>query len=107
MIARTWSGAARPETVDAYLAHLRDKTLPVIAGLEGHRGAYVLRRASDDQVLVTVITLWESIEAIARFSGDDVEAAVVPPEAQALLASWDIRAVHWEVVDIGGAFAHK
>ena len=107
MIARTWSGVARPETVDAYLAHLRDKTLPAIEGLEGHRGAYVLRRASDEQVLVTVITLWESIEAIARFSGADVEAAVVPPEAQALLTSWDIRAVHWEVVDIGGAFAHK
>jgi heme-degrading monooxygenase HmoA len=107
MIARTWSGVARPETIDAYLAHLRDKTLPAIAGLDGHRGAYVLRRASDEQVLVTVITLWESIDAIARFSGDDVEAAVVPPEAQALLASWDIRAVHWEVVDIGGSFAHK
>ena len=107
MIARMWSGVARPETIDAYLAHLRDKTLPAIEGLEGHRGAYVLRRGAGEEVMVTVITLWESIDAIARFSGDDVEAAVVPPEAQALLASWDIRAVHWEVVDIGGAFAHK
>jgi len=107
MIARTWSGAARTQTIDDYLAHLRDQTLPAIERLEGHRGAYVLRRASGDQVVVTVITLWESIAAIARFSGDDVEAAVVPAEAQALLASWDSRAVHWEVVDIGGSFAHK
>jgi len=107
MIARIWSGVARLDSVDAYVSHLRDKTLPALEGLEGHRGAYVLRRAADEQVLVTVITLWESIDAIARFSGDDVEAAVVPPEAQALLASWDIRAVHWEVVDIGGSFAHK
>jgi heme-degrading monooxygenase HmoA len=107
MIARIWSGVARLNSIDAYISHVRDKTLPAIKGLEGHRGAYVLRRVSDEQVLVTVITLWESIDAIARFSGDDVEAAVVPPEAQALLASWDIRAVHWEVVDIGGSFAHK
>jgi len=56
---------------------------------------------------VTVITWWESLDAIARFSGGDVEAAVVPPEAQALLTSWDARAVHWEVVDIGRSFAHK
>ena len=107
MIARTWSGVARPDTIDAYLAHLREKTFPAIASLEGHRGASVLRRASGDQVLVTVITWWESIDAIARFSGDDVAVAVVPAEAQALLSSWDARAVHWEVVDIGESFAHK
>jgi len=107
MIARMWSGVARPETIDAYLAHLRDKTLPAIEGLEGHRGAYVLRRGAGEEVLVTVITLWESVDAIRRFSGDDVEAAVVPPEAQALLASWDVRVVHWDVVDIGRSLAHK
>jgi hypothetical protein len=107
VIARTWSGVARPDTIDAYLAHLREKTFPAIAALEGHRGAHVFRRESAGQVVVTVITLWESIAAIAGFSGDDVDVAVVPPEAQALLASWDARAVHWEVVDIGGSFAHK
>ena len=111
MIARTWSGAARSDTIGAYLAHLRAKTLPSLDSLQGFRGAYVLRRAATggvaDTVAVTVITLWDSSDAIARFSGDDVEAAVVPPEAQALLASWDTRAVHWEVVDKPAAFAHK
>jgi len=107
VIARMWSGVARPDTIDAYLAHLREKTFPAIAALDGHRGAHVLRRESAGQVQVTVITWWESLDAIARFSGGDVEAAVVPPEAQALLTSWDARAVHWEVVDIGRSFAHK
>jgi heme-degrading monooxygenase HmoA len=111
VIARTWSGAARPDTIEAYLAHLRAKTLPSLDGLEGFRGAYVLRGAAAsggaETVAVSVITLWDSRDAIARFSGDDVEAAVVPPEAQALLASWDTRAVHWEVVDKPAAFAHK
>jgi len=45
----------------------------------------------------TVITLWESIDAIRRFSGNDPELAVVPPAAQALLASYDDRASHWDV----------
>jgi heme-degrading monooxygenase HmoA len=107
MIARIWSGVARLDSIDAYISHLRDKTLPAIEGLEGHRGAYVLRRGAGEQVVVTVITLWESVDAIKRFAGDDVEAAVVPPEAQALLASWDVRAVHWDVVDIGPSLAHK
>ena len=97
MIARMWSGVAGADTVDAYLAHLRDVTFRALESVPGHRGAYVLRRPSADRVVVTVITMWDSIDAIRRFSGDDVEAAVVPPEAQALLASWDTRAVHWQV----------
>lgn len=107
MIARMWSGVARPETIDRYLAHLREKTFPALEALPGHHGAFVLRRASADRIRVTVITLWASEDVIARFSGDDVEAAVVPAEAQALLESWDARAVHWDVVDKPTLFAHK
>jgi len=99
MIARVWSGAARAERIESYLAHLRERTLPQIRQIPGHRGAYVLRRPSKDRVDVTVVTLWDSIESIARFAGEDVEAAVVPPEAQALLIAWDDRAAHWDVVD--------
>lgn len=43
------------------------------------------------------MTLWSSRDAIARFAGEDAEAAVVPPEAQALLSRYDERAVHWDV----------
>lgn len=45
----------------------------------------------------TVITLWFSEKAIRTFAGDDVEAAVVPPEALKLLSRHDARAVHWDV----------
>ncbi len=43
------------------------------------------------------MTLWSSRDAIARFAGEDAEAVVVPPEAQALLSRYDERAVHWDV----------
>jgi heme-degrading monooxygenase HmoA len=100
MIARMWSGRARPEHADAYVIHLQQKTLPHLALIPGYRGAYILRRAQTGGVgLVefTVITLWESLDAIGRFAGADPEVAVVPLEAQALLASYDDRAVHWDV----------
>ena len=97
MIARTWNGTARPEHADAYVAHLRERTFPQLTTIAGHRGAYVLRRDGRALVEFTVITFWESIEAIRRFAGSDPEVAVVPPPAQALLASYDDRAVHWEV----------
>ena len=97
VIARTWNGSARPEHADAYVAHLRDRTFPQLKTIPGHQGAYVLRRTGGSGVEFTVVTLWESLEAIADFAGDDPEQAVVPPEAEALLASYDRRAVHWDV----------
>jgi heme-degrading monooxygenase HmoA len=97
MIARMWSGRARPDQADAYVRHLQQKTFPQLTALPGHRGAYVLRRDADGDVAFTVITFWDSLDAITGFSGDDPELAVVPPDAQALLASYDTRAVHWEV----------
>ncbi len=42
-------------------------------------------------------TIWESFEDITAFGGDDAEAAVVAPAAQALFASCDARVKHYEV----------
>jgi heme-degrading monooxygenase HmoA len=97
VIARVWSGATPVEKADAYVAHLRERTFPELTRIAGHRGASVLRRPSGHAVAFTVITLWESIDAIRAFAGDDVEAAVVPAEARALLSAYDARAVHWDV----------
>jgi heme-degrading monooxygenase HmoA len=97
VVARIWNGWTKPEQADAYVAHLRENTFPQLTAIPGHRGACVLRRRAAGSVAFTVITWWESLEAIARFSGADAEVAVVPPGAQALLSAYDDRAVHWEV----------
>ena len=97
MVARTWKGMTKTENADAYVKHLREKTLPALRDISGHRAAYVLRRPSGTSTEFTVVTLWGSVDDIRRFSGPDAEAAVVPAEARALLSAFDDRAVHWEV----------
>ena len=77
-----------------YLAHLESAVLPELRHIDGHRGAYVLRDGHEFQV----VTLWDSMEAVRGFAGDDPEAAVVPPEARALLARFDERVRHFEIV---------
>jgi heme-degrading monooxygenase HmoA len=98
VIARLWRGTALRENADAYVAHLERETLPDLPGIEGHLGAYVLRRELGDEIEFAVLTLWDSLDAVRAFAGDEYETAVVPPEARRLLTRFDERVAHYEVV---------
>ena len=106
MVARHWRGRSRADTAAAYLDHLRIETLPRLRALDGHRGAYVLRREVGDEIEFVVLTLWESLESVRAFAGDDYETAVVPPEARRVLTTFDKRALHYDVA-IGTAGAPR
>jgi hypothetical protein len=43
------------------------------------------------------VTLWESIDAIKGFAGENFEIAVLEPEARAVLSQFDDFACHYEV----------
>jgi heme-degrading monooxygenase HmoA len=99
MIARQWKGVVQPGREDAYLAHLRQDTFPAMEQLPGFVTASILRRAVAAGTEFQVVTVWRSLDAIKAFAGEDAERAVVPPAAQALMASYDHRAVHYVIVD--------
>lgn len=96
-VARSWSARATPAGALAYLEHFEDAVLPALRRLAGHRGALVLRRPRGEEVEITVLTLWASLEAVHEFAGPDASRAVVEPEARAALTTFDTRAVHLEV----------
>jgi heme-degrading monooxygenase HmoA len=75
--------------------------MPELREIEGFAGSQLLQREASNGVEVTVVTFWETIEAIDAFAGTDREAAVVAPEAAALLTDFDSRVRHYEV-----AFSH-
>lgn len=89
MIARIWKGKATKANAEAYCQHVVKAVFPKLKNLAGHQGAYLLRRAIDDRVEFLAVTFWDSIEAIKRFSGEDVSTAVVAPEARTVLAEFD------------------
>jgi heme-degrading monooxygenase HmoA len=98
MIARIWHGWTAPSNADAYERLLRSHVLPGIQRVQGHLGAYLLRDDGPDEVEFVTITLFDSLEAVRRFAGDDVEAAVVPPEARQLLSRFDERSRHYDTL---------
>jgi heme-degrading monooxygenase HmoA len=60
--------------------------------------ASILKRDVEGGIEFQIITVWESLEAIKSFAGEDTEAAVVPLVAQAMMVEFDARALHYEVV---------
>lgn len=97
MIARVWKAIATSEHVADYQHHFEHSVSPELKTIEGFRGAYILRRALNGNVEITVMTLWESMDAIRKFAGENMEQAVVEPAAQAVLESFDRTVIHYEV----------
>ncbi len=98
MIARVWRGIAVPEKANTYVEHLQQTVLPELYQIDGFRGAYVLRRELNKGVEFTVQTLWESMDAISKFAGENAEAAVVAPAARPLFREFDSTVTHYQIV---------
>ena len=98
MISRHWKGVAKREHADHYVAHLKSDTFPKLASLAGFVRASILRREIASGTEFQVVTVWESLQAIQAFAGVDIEAAVVPAVAQAMMVEFDRRAAHYEIV---------
>lgn len=99
MIGRVWHGWTKPENADAYEALLRHE---IFLGIQerqiaGFREIQLLRRSLPAEVEFVTIMWFDSIEAVRAFAGEDYEAAVVPPEARALLTRFDDRSQHFEI----------
>ena len=99
MINRIWHGWTTPANADAYEALLKEEIFAGIAGREipGYRGIQLLRRKVRDEVEFVTIMTFDTLDAVRNFAGIDLEAAVVPPRARALLARFDERSQHYEI----------
>ena len=98
MIARVWHGWTSSDNAAAYEALLREQVLPGIHRVAGYGGAYLLRRSAGTEVEFITMTMFESLAAVREFAGADYERAVILPEAHRLLARFDERSAHYEVV---------
>jgi heme-degrading monooxygenase HmoA len=99
MISRIWHGWTTPGNADKYEALLKEE---IFVGIEnrritGFKGIQLLRRAVDAEVEFVTIMLFDSLDAVREFAGEDYEACVVPEKARAVLAHFDQRSQHYEV----------
>lgn len=97
MIARHWRGWTEVHNANAYESFLKTRVLPELKQLAGYRGGYILRSDGADEVEFVVVNLFESIESVRLFAGDDYSTPVFEPEARLLLSRVEPIARHYEV----------
>ena len=99
MIARFWSGAVRRADADAYADYIRATGFAEYGQTAGNRGAWMLRRDAGDRTEFVTLSMWDSVDAIKAFAGEDIEAAVLYPEDERYLIDGASSVEHYEVVD--------
>jgi antibiotic biosynthesis monooxygenase (ABM) superfamily enzyme len=97
MIARVWHGATAAEDGDAYAAYIEESGMTSARQIPGSRGTLVLRRTDGDRTEFQTVLLFDSLEDVRAFAGDDIEKAVFYPEDDRYLIERDLGATHYEV----------
>jgi heme-degrading monooxygenase HmoA len=82
-----------------YLRLMRDVGLADYRSTEGNRGAWCLHRREDDVVHVEMFTLWDDLEAIRRFAGDDLLRAKYYDFDADFLLELEPEVAHFEVIE--------
>ena len=99
MVGRTWRGSTRAADADRYAAYIAETGLAAYRSTPGNRGAWLLHRVVGDRAEFLALSLWDSLDAIRTFAGDDVERAVFYPEDDEFLVDRELTAEHWEVTE--------
>jgi heme-degrading monooxygenase HmoA len=101
MICRLWRGWTTKDNADAYEGIVRGEVIPGIEArhIPGFRSIDLVRREREHDVEFMTLMWFDSLDAVTGFMGQDYEAAHVPAHAQAVLADFDRRSAHYEVLD--------
>lgn len=99
MVVRTWRGWTRAEDADRYAAYVGETGLREYRATPGNRGAWILRRIDGERCEFVTVSMWDSLDDVRAFAGDDVDRAVFYPEDDAFLVDRETTAHHWELVD--------
>ena len=101
MIARIWHGWTTHENAGIYENLLKTEVFPSIEDkkVEGYKKISLLKRVRNNEVEFITIMLFDRIQSVKEFAGEDYEKSYVPDKAKAILLRHDERAQHYEILN--------
>jgi hypothetical protein len=97
MIARLWHGTVSLEKSAEYLHRMRTIAIPDYERTPGNRGAYCMHRIEGNVAHFAMLTLWDDVEAIKRFAGEEYELAYYYDFDDDFLLEKELRVFHVEL----------
>jgi len=98
VVAREWKGRVAPARADEYHQYLLGGVVK-LRSVPGSLGVQVMRRDEAGAVEFTVISYWESREAIKAYAGQDIEKPHHLPKDRELLLELPTRVLHYDVTN--------
>ncbi len=96
VVAREWKGRVAPARADEYHQYLLGGVAK-LRSVPGSLGVQVMRRDEAGAVGFTVISYWESREAIKAYAGQDIEKPHHLPKDREMLLELPTRVLHYDV----------
>jgi hypothetical protein len=102
MIARIWHGWTTIENAGIYEHLLRNEVFPSIENkkVKGYRKISLLKREREAEVEFITIMLFDNLNAVKEFAGNDYEKSYVPQKARQVLSRHDALAQHYEIIHV-------
>lgn len=96
--ARIWRGRTLASKADEYQAYLDSSGISRVRATPGNLGVTVLRRNDGGKTEFLVLSLWESVDAIKKFAGEDYQKAVILPRDREYLLEVEPNVLHYEIL---------
>lgn len=96
-IMRLWHGKVAIEKADEYENFMIEKAAPDYSSVEGLQKLYFQRKDENDKAHFLLITIWDSLDSVKKFAGDNPEIAKYYPEDDSFLLE---KEKHVSIYDI-------
>ncbi|MBO8174459.1 MAG: antibiotic biosynthesis monooxygenase [Thermococcus sp.] len=96
-IMRLWHGKVSIEKADEYERFLIERAVPDYSSVDGLIKLYFTRRDEGEVAHFLLVTIWDSMESIKKFPGENPELAKYYPEDNDFLLEKEKYVQHYRV----------
>jgi heme-degrading monooxygenase HmoA len=104
-VVRIWRGRVPAGLASSYLRLMGEVAVPDYRSTPGNRAAFTLHRQEGPLIVVMMVTIWDSIDAIAAFAGPDIEQAKYYPFDSEYLVELEPTVQHYTLANGAGLLA--